>query len=197
MICTHAHLENVGNLNLFPDATHFVGHDIMQAGKYVRHQFTLVRVTLPVVGTKVDSNFCTVVTCQNVMLQFQVVVTLSPQDRPFEIDDDLEVVASPGLVPSAVAVLVANSNLGPVAIAGLGTQSPLAGNCFACWIIPPPPQKKKKNQPKNQSASCRNNHYQPFVVINWFMLFKMGHPCWWPFPCLVQQDKRGCVPGHP
>jgi glyoxylase-like metal-dependent hydrolase (beta-lactamase superfamily II) len=39
VICTHGHVDHVGNLNLFPDAKFIVGHDIMDGDSYAEHDF--------------------------------------------------------------------------------------------------------------------------------------------------------------
>jgi glyoxylase-like metal-dependent hydrolase (beta-lactamase superfamily II) len=39
VICTHGHIDHVGNLNLFPDAKFIVGHDIMDGDSYAEHDF--------------------------------------------------------------------------------------------------------------------------------------------------------------
>ena len=40
------------------------------------------------------------------------------QDIPYEIDDDLEVIATPGLFPHVVSVMCRDTPVGVVAIAG-------------------------------------------------------------------------------
>ena len=47
---------------------------------------------------------------------FNILITL--QNIPFEIDDDIEVVPTPGMLPMAVAVVASNTQVGTAAIAG-------------------------------------------------------------------------------
>ena len=51
-------------------------------------------------------------------LFYQLVCVSTFQDIPFEIDDDVEVVPTPGMCPMAVAVVASNTQVGTVAIAG-------------------------------------------------------------------------------
>ncbi|XP_019645509.1 PREDICTED: metallo-beta-lactamase domain-containing protein 1-like isoform X1 [Branchiostoma belcheri] len=39
VVCTHGHVDHVGNLNLFPDATHIVSFDICKGDVYTDHPF--------------------------------------------------------------------------------------------------------------------------------------------------------------
>lgn len=39
VICTHGHIDHVGNLNLFPNAKFIVGYDIMYGDSYQDHDF--------------------------------------------------------------------------------------------------------------------------------------------------------------
>ena len=39
VICTHGHIDHVGNLNLFPGAKFIVGYDIMDGDSYAEHDF--------------------------------------------------------------------------------------------------------------------------------------------------------------
>ncbi|CAH1781991.1 unnamed protein product [Owenia fusiformis] len=39
VVCTHGHSDHVGNLNLFPNATFIVGHDISKGDEYQLHDF--------------------------------------------------------------------------------------------------------------------------------------------------------------
>ena len=40
-IGTHGHTDHIGNLNLFPHATHIVGHIISEKNKYWTHPFDI------------------------------------------------------------------------------------------------------------------------------------------------------------
>ena len=42
VVCTHGIIENIGNLNLFPSATHIVGYDIVKDDRRILHDFTQV-----------------------------------------------------------------------------------------------------------------------------------------------------------
>lgn len=39
VICSDGRVENIGNLNLFPDAIHVVGSNIMKKDTSIMHQF--------------------------------------------------------------------------------------------------------------------------------------------------------------
>ncbi|XP_064638989.1 metallo-beta-lactamase domain-containing protein 1-like [Lineus longissimus] len=39
VVCTHGHVDHVGNLNLFQNATHIVGYDICKGDQYMMHDF--------------------------------------------------------------------------------------------------------------------------------------------------------------
>ncbi len=44
VVCPTSHVENLGNLNLFPNATHIVGYDIMRGDQYILHDFSQVSI---------------------------------------------------------------------------------------------------------------------------------------------------------
>jgi hypothetical protein len=79
VVCSDGRVENIGNLNLFPDAVHVVESNIMKRDNQIMHQFR--------------------------------------EGVPYEIDDDLEIILSPGISHSSVALMVSRSNLGTVAVA--------------------------------------------------------------------------------
>ncbi|XP_060557950.1 metallo-beta-lactamase domain-containing protein 1-like isoform X2 [Ruditapes philippinarum] len=80
VVCTRAHGDKVGNLNLFGRAVGIVAGEVSQHQHYHRHGFT--------------------------------------EGIPYEIDDDVEVIATPGHTGSDVSVIVRNTKKGTVAITG-------------------------------------------------------------------------------
>ncbi|XP_053404174.1 metallo-beta-lactamase domain-containing protein 1-like isoform X2 [Mercenaria mercenaria] len=80
VVCTTAHSDKVGNLNLFGRAVGIMAGEVSQHQHYFRHGFT--------------------------------------EGIPYEIDDDIEVVATPGHTGSDVSVIVKNTKQGTVAVTG-------------------------------------------------------------------------------
>ncbi|XP_028401619.1 metallo-beta-lactamase domain-containing protein 1-like [Dendronephthya gigantea] len=81
VICTHGHIDHVGNLNLFPGAKFIVGYDIMDGDSYAEHDFK---------GGSI-----------------------------YRINDNIEVIPTPGHTHSDVSVLVRNVEIyGTVVICG-------------------------------------------------------------------------------
>lgn len=81
VICTHGHIDHVGNLNLFPDARFIVGFDIMDGDSYTNHDF------------KAGNNY--------------------------KIDENIEVIPTPGHTHADVSVLVRNViDYGTIVISG-------------------------------------------------------------------------------
>ena len=81
VICTHGHIDHVGNLNLFPDAKFIVGYDIMHGDSYVEHDFK--------------------------------------EGNIYKIDDNVEVIPTPGHTHADVSVLVKHvKDYGTVGICG-------------------------------------------------------------------------------
>jgi glyoxylase-like metal-dependent hydrolase (beta-lactamase superfamily II) len=78
VVCTHGHSDHVGNVNLFPQATLVVSHDICNGDLYTVHDFA---------------------------------------ESPFPIDDDVEVIATPGHTKQDVSVIVRTA-AGTYAIVG-------------------------------------------------------------------------------
>ena len=46
VVGTHGHLDHIGNLNLFPEATFIVSHDIYKDDLFVNHDFDKVFATV-------------------------------------------------------------------------------------------------------------------------------------------------------
>ena len=81
VICTHGHIDHVGNLNLFSHAKFIVGHDIMDGDCYAEHDFK---------GGKI-----------------------------YKIDDNIEVIPTPGHTHADVSVLVRDvRDYGTVVVCG-------------------------------------------------------------------------------
>ncbi|XP_036367191.1 metallo-beta-lactamase domain-containing protein 1 isoform X1 [Octopus sinensis] len=80
VVCTHGHLDHVGNLNLFTNAIYIVSYDICIRNRYLMHDFK--------------------------------------EGIPYEIDDYVEVIATPGHTGEDVSVIVKSTPLGVVAITG-------------------------------------------------------------------------------
>ncbi|KAK6195537.1 hypothetical protein SNE40_000946 [Patella caerulea] len=80
VVCTHGHVDHVGNLNLFQEAVHIVSYDICIGDNYVIHDFK--------------------------------------SGIPYEIDDFVEVVATPGHTGADVSVLVKTLQHGNVLVSG-------------------------------------------------------------------------------
>jgi glyoxylase-like metal-dependent hydrolase (beta-lactamase superfamily II) len=83
VICTHGHSDHVGNVNLFPEATVIVSHDVSKGDLYTSHDFAR---------------------------------------GPYRIDDDVDVVATPGHTAQDVSVVVRTTR---------GTYV-VAGDLFEC-----------------------------------------------------------------
>ena len=79
VICTHGHSDHIGNINLFPNATVIVSHDVCKGDVYTIHNFA--------------------------------------SGKPYIIDEDIEVVPTPGHTGQDVSVIVRTRD-GIVAVVG-------------------------------------------------------------------------------
>ncbi|KAL4220380.1 hypothetical protein ACF0H5_020784 [Mactra antiquata] len=80
VVCTCAHTDKAGNLNVFDKAVCIMAGGVSHRGHHFRHGF-----------------------CEGI---------------PYEIDDDIEVVSTPGHTGSDVSVIVRNTKHGTVAVTG-------------------------------------------------------------------------------
>lgn len=80
VVCTHGHSDHVGNLNIFLQSTHIVGHDIAYKDNYEDIAFK--------------------------------------EGEPYEIEDNIEVISTPGHMHHDISVVVKNTKHGTVVIAG-------------------------------------------------------------------------------
>lgn len=82
LVCTHGHSDHCGNMNLFLNATHFLGSCVSHRHLYYYHDF---------------------------------------EKKPYVLDDNVEVVFTPGHTSTCISLVVKNTNLdngGSVAIVG-------------------------------------------------------------------------------
>lgn len=96
LVCTHGHSDHCGNMNLFLNATHFLGSCVSHRHLYYYHDF---------------------------------------EKNPYELDNNVEVMFTPGHTSTCVSLIVKNANPDNSTIAIVGDLFEKEEDIFdeSCW----------------------------------------------------------------
>ncbi|KAJ8310280.1 hypothetical protein KUTeg_012145 [Tegillarca granosa] len=139
VVCTNGHSDKIGNLNLFTKALQIVSGDVCSRDCYYLHAFRQKNELTP---EKIEYVVCTHGHSDHVgnlnlfphsihIVSFDICVGDQysshgfAQGIPYEIDDYVEVIPTPGHTGSDVSVLVRNTDIG-------GTVA-ITGDLFECF----------------------------------------------------------------